>query len=172
MEQRSQELDWDMHMLCMHFHSLPSYCRARLRSSKSGWCHQSDRNDPKGQGTPCGHCWHRVRARIPRAFKCWWPPSSAHWFFSVSLSTSLCASMVCVLATHQIWTNGYHHRLRAYALWLHMCISQVIWINPSAGCLSCEHSFPPLAYKAPSSWWSLIKTKKIIFFNLRLFIKE
>ena len=24
MEQRSQELDWDMHMLCMHFHSLPS----------------------------------------------------------------------------------------------------------------------------------------------------
>jgi len=24
MEQRSQELDWDKHMLCMHFHSLPS----------------------------------------------------------------------------------------------------------------------------------------------------
>ena len=45
-----------------------------------------------------------------------WPPSSARWF-SFSLSTLLPASMVCALATHQIWTNGYraHHRLRARA---------------------------------------------------------
>jgi len=28
-----------------------TFCRARLRSSKSGWRHRSDRNDPKGQGT-------------------------------------------------------------------------------------------------------------------------
>ena len=61
-------------------------------------------------------------------------------------------------------TNGYrvHHRLRAYARWLHTCIPQVIWIDPSAGCLNCEHSFPPLAYKAPSLSWSLIETKKQI----------
>jgi len=44
-------------------------------------------------------------------------------------------SMVCALATHQIWTNGYrvHHRLRAYARWLHTCIPQVMWIDPYAG---------------------------------------
>ena len=37
-----------------------SFCRARLRSSKSGWHHRSDRKDPKGQGTLCGHCRLRV----------------------------------------------------------------------------------------------------------------
>jgi len=170
MEQRSQELDWDMHMSCMHFHSLPSarvisvgpvcdpqnqiddvhafpfsfisegnFCRARLRSSKSDWRNWSDRNDPKGQGTPCGQCRHRVRARIPPTFKCWWSPSSAHWI-PVSSSTSLRASIVCALATHQIWTNGYraHHRLRAYARWLHTCIPQVMWINPSRVALAAS----------------------------------
>ena len=36
MEQRSQELDWDMHMSCMYFHSLPS---ARLVSvCPWRWC--------------------------------------------------------------------------------------------------------------------------------------
>jgi len=140
-----------------------SFCRARLRSSKSGWRHRSDRNDPKGQGTPCVHYRHRVRERTPRAFKCWWPPSSGRWF-SVSSSTSLRVSMVCALVTNQIWTNGYrvHHRLRTYARWLHTYIPQVMWIDPSAGCLSCEHSFPPLVYKAPTSWWSLIETKEPI----------
>jgi len=71
--------------------------------------------------------------------------------------TSCIHATVCAQATHQIWTNGYraHHRLRAYALWLHTCIPQVMWIHPSRGCLSCEQSFPPLAYKAPASWWSL-----------------
>ena len=125
--------------------------------------HASDRNDPKGQGTLCGQCQHGVRATIPHAFKCWWPPSSARWF-SVSLSTSLHVSMVCALATHQIWTNDYcdYHRPRAYALWLYTYILQVMCIKPSAGCLNCKHSFPPLAYKAPTSWWSLIKTKKQI----------
>ena len=133
-----------------------NFCWACLRSSKSG----SDRNDPKGQDKPCGQCQHRVRARIPRVFECWWPPSSVRWF-SVSSLTSLRASMVCALATHQIWTNGYcaHHRLRAYVRWLHTCIPQVTWINPSAGCLSCEHSFSPLASKALTSWWSLVETK-------------
>jgi len=104
-----------------------------------------------------------VRTRIPRAFKCWWSPSSARWF-SVSSSSSLRASKVCALATHQIWTNKYraHRRLRVYARWLHACIPQVMCIEPSAGCLRCQHSFPPLAYKAPTSWWSLIETKKQI----------
>ena len=164
MEQRSQELYWDMHKLCMHFHSLPS---ARVISvgpvfdpqnqvASSVWQEWSER-----QGTLCGQCQHGVRARIPRAFRCWWPPSSDRWF-SVSSSTSLQASMVSALVTH--WTNGYcaHHRLRADARWLHTCILQVMCIEPSAGCLSCEHSFPPLAYKAPTSWWSLIKTKELI----------
>jgi len=82
-----------------------NFCPARLRSSKSGWRHWSDRNDLKGQDTPCGQCRHRVREGILRAFKCWWSPSSVRWF-SVSSSTSLRASMVCALATHQIRTNG------------------------------------------------------------------
>jgi len=69
-------------------------------------------------------------------------------------------TMVCALVTHQIWTNGYraHNRLRAYARWLHTCILQVMCIEPSAGCLSCEHSFQPLVYK-PTSWWSWSKRR-------------
>jgi len=167
MEQRSQELDWDMHMLCMNFHSLPS---ARV-VSVGPVCDPQNQvgvigltgSHPKGQDMPCGHCRHRIRARIPRAFKCLWSPSSGCWFF-VSWSTSLRASMVCALTTHQIWTNDYrtHHRLRAYARRLHTYIPQVMWIDPSAACLNCDHSFPLLAYKAPTSWWSLIETKKQI----------
>jgi len=63
---------------------------------------------------------------------------------------SLPASLVCAPATHQIWTNGYcaHHRLRAYARWLHTCTLKVVWIKLSAGCLSYDHSFQPFAYKA------------------------
>jgi len=70
-----------------------NFCRACFRSSKSGWHHQSDRNDLKGQVTLCGQCRHDVRARIPRAFKCWWPLISSPWF-SVSSSTSLQTSFV------------------------------------------------------------------------------
>ena len=66
----SQETrNWTEICTCRSAISEGSFCRARLRSSKSGWRHRSDRKDPKGQGTPCGHCRHRVRARIPRAFK-------------------------------------------------------------------------------------------------------
>ena len=165
-EQRSQELDWDLHMSCMHFHSLPSarvilsglFVILKIRLVSSVWQEWSER-----ARHTVWRCRHRVRTRIPRAFKCWWPPSSARWF-SVSSSTSLCASMVCALATHQIWTNSYcaHHRLRSYAWWLLTCILQVMCIEPSAGCFTCKRSFPPLAYKAPISWWSLIETKEQI----------
>jgi len=182
-----------MHEFLFSAISEGNFCRARFRSSKSGWRHQSDRNDPKGQGTLCGQCRHCVHARIPCAFKCWWPPSSAQWF-TVSSSTSLHAcsevdeetenhwaeldhgSMVCALTTHQIWTNGYcaHRRLRAYAWWLHTCILQVMCIEPSAGCLSCEHSFPPLqcVQGADIMMITVIDQNVVFFFNLRVFIKE
>jgi len=45
-----------------------NFCRACLRSSKSGWSHWSDRKDLKGQGTPCGQCRHRVRARMSQEY--------------------------------------------------------------------------------------------------------
>jgi len=85
------------------------------------------------------------------------------------------ASMVCALVTHQIWTNGYHahHRLCVYAQWFHTCILQVMYIEPSTGCLSWSHSraFPPLVYKAQTSWWSCQnhETKKQISWRRQLF---
>jgi len=92
MEQRSQELDWDMHVSCMHFHSLPS---SRVIPVETVFDPQnqvdvSNRN-LKGQGTLCEQCWHGVRARIPNAFERGWLiffllvwnfflyPRSLHW---------------------------------------------------------------------------------------------
>ena len=61
-------------------------CLAAFRSSKPP---RRRRPDSKGQGTLCGQCRHGVRARIPRAFTCWWPPSSICWYsFSWSEITS------------------------------------------------------------------------------------
>ena len=163
MEQRSQELDWDMHMSCMNFHSLPS---VRVFPVGSVF----DPQNQVGVVGPTGIRKSKARCVDSADTVC---VQEYHVHLNVDVLQvlpadfpspclkSLPASMVSSLATHQIWMNGYcaHHRLRAYARWLHTCILQVMCIEPSASCLSCEHSFPPLAYKAPTSWWSLIETK-------------
>jgi len=88
-----------MHMLCMYFHSRciseGSFCRARLRSSISGWRHRSDRKDPKGQGTPCGHCRHRVHARIPRAFKMLMASEFCPLIFCLLVDITSCIHGLC-----------------------------------------------------------------------------
>jgi len=61
-------------------------CLAAFQSSKPPRHHWPD---SKGQGMLCGQCQHGVRARIPRAFTCWWPPSSIWWY-------SFCWSERCV----------------------------------------------------------------------------
>ena len=168
MEQRSQELDWDMYMSCMHFHSLPSAMVIPVGSVF----------DPQNQVE--SSVWQEWSERARHAV--WTVPTRCACknttCIQMLMTSEFCPLIFCLLVyitscvhvraltTHQIWTNGYraHHRLRAYARWLHTCILQVICIEPSACCLSCEHSraFPPLVYKAPTSWWSLIETKKQI----------
>jgi len=148
--QRSQELGHDMHMLCMHFHSLPSETVIPVwpvfLSSKPP---RRRRPDSKGQGTLCGQCQHGVRAINPVHSHVDGLRVLSADIFSAGLK-SLPAPLVCAQVTHQIWMNGYcvHHRLYAYARWLHMCTLKVIHIKLSAGCLSCDHSLPPLVSKA------------------------
>jgi len=117
--------------MCMHFRSLPT---ARVIPVVPTF------------GSPELPRRHRRQTGIWKdeditiTFTCWWPARSV-WWYSVSIS----ASMVCLPATCEIWTNIYcaHHRLRACAWWLHTCTLNVMHIKPSAGCLTCEHSFPP-----------------------------
>ena len=66
-------------------------------------------------------------------------------------------ALVCPPATPQIWTNSFRarHRLRAYDWWLHSWWLYtrtwlVMYIKLSVGCLSCEHSFPPLVSGCPN----------------------
>jgi len=81
-----------------------------------------------------------LRTRITHTFTCRWPSRSVRWH-----SVSMSPSMVCLPATYEIWTNIYctHHRLQVYAWWLNTCTLNAMHIKPSAGCLTCEHSFPP-----------------------------
>jgi len=69
---------------------------------------------------------------------------------------SVPVSLVWALVTHQISTNSGrgHHKLCAYAWWLHTYTLKVILIKLPAGCLSCEYSFPPPTYKfCPQPSW-------------------
>jgi len=155
MEQRSQELDWDMHMLCMHFHSLPS---ARVISVGPVF----DPQNQVGVIGLTGMIWKGKARCVDSADTVWVQEYHVHlnvddlWFLPADfLSPHLHHfKHPWSLRWWPIRFDCAHHRLRAYARWLHTCILQVIFIKPSAGCLSCEHSFPPLAYKVPTSWWT------------------
>jgi len=149
-EQRNQELDWDMHILWMRFHCLPT---ARVipvvptfGSPKLPQRRRHQTGIWKDEGMPRGQCSHGLRANITHTFTRQWPARCVLWY-SVSMSS---ASMVCLLTTYKIWTDicCAHHRLRAYAWWLHTCTLKAMHIKPFAGCLSCEHSFPPPACRS------------------------
>ena len=102
----------------------------------------------KDLSTLCGQYPHGLRTRIPHAYTCRWPPSYSQWSSCCLSEISCCAlarALVCPPATPQIWTNSCRARLRAYDWWLHTCTQLVMQIKLPVGCLSCEHSFPPLA---------------------------
>jgi len=85
------------------------------------------------KNTPCIHM-----SMAPKLFP---------MFFLLLVCCALARALVCPPATPQIWTNSCRtrHRLRAYDWWLHTCTLLVMHIKLTVRCLSCEHSFPPLA---------------------------
>jgi len=110
---------------------------------------------------------HGLRARITHTFTYWWPARSVLWY-SVSMSS---ASMVCLPATYEIWTNicCAHHRLRGDCTRAHSRRytskhTRAAWdaSTPShllhAGPVSNLHCSP--------------STCSDFFFNLKVFIKE
>jgi len=130
-EQRNQELDHEMHMLCTHFHSLPSArvitVWSAFRVSNPPWRHQLH---SKGQAR-CVDCADTVCVQEY--------PVHSHvdglWVLPADIRSlglkSPPAPFVFAQATHQNWTNGYcaHHRLRAYTRWLHTCTCKVMRIK-------------------------------------------
>jgi len=90
-EQRNQELDWDMHISCMRIQSLP---RARVIPVVPNFgCPKLPRHRRrrtgiwKDEGMPRGQCSHGLRARITHT--CRWPARSVWWYF-VSMSEITC----------------------------------------------------------------------------------
>jgi len=165
---------WTKIFMCMHFRSqptarvipvVPTFGSPELPQRRQRWT-----GIWKEEGMPRDSA---HTARMTHTFTCQWPACSVQWY-----SVSMSAFMVCLLATYEIWMNicCTHHRLRAYDWWLHTCTLNVVHIKPSAGCLTCEHSFPPPVCRSclqPSSftfdvfWW-----RWQLFVFLTFLIKE
>jgi len=155
MEQRSQELGWDI-VLPFSAISRSNSCWQRFSIHTSTLMSLAPEENLKRPGTRCGWCPHTVCLQQCLMHSDFDGPQVLSTAILAPCLESVPASLVWALVTHQIWTNSgrAHHKLCAYAWWLHTCTLKVILINLPAGCSSCEHSFPPPAFKfCPQPSW-------------------
>jgi len=155
MEQRSQELGWDI-VFPFSAISGSNSCWQQFSIPISTLMSLSSEGNLKRPGAHYGWCPHTVCLQECLIHSNFDVPQVLSTAILVPCLKSVPASLVWSLVTHQIWTNSgcAHHKLCAYAWWLHTCTLKVILIKLPAGCLSCEHSFPPPACKfCPQPSW-------------------